>query len=636
MISTNPLSRLSPRYVQHVPGQDYDLQHNWVVRGDCRSVLADLPDRCADLIFADPPYFLQLQNELRRPNNTVVDAVDDEWDQFTDWAEYDAFTREWLRECQRVLKNTGTLWVIGMYHNIYRLGTIMQDLGFWMLNSVIWEKCLAESTRVYARTERGERPMALRDLVRADSNAELWNGERWTRVTAWRETECLDGLEVELRSGEKIRCTPTHQWPTQRGLVTAGELRVGDVLVTARLPEPASAVKPQGLDDQSVGWFVGLYLAEGTRYEGTISIAGHVREIDRYHRLCKLAEAYHGQCRTHNVHGDACQIHLHGPVLNAILDLYISGNTAKGKYLSPRCWQRSNAFLRAVLEGYLSGDGHYEANTGRYQLGFTQNRELEHNLRTLCARLGIHLRLRDGRSRLGDREFPTIRGEIRLTKSGHWNEKPDGEVVKISSANATRYIDLAVEDDPHTFCLASGVVSHNCNPVPQFRGVRFCNAHEELIWATKGAKYARGYTFNYHELKQENGGKQMRSVWRFPICSGDARKKGGDGKKLHSTEKPLPLLERIVAACTGPGDLVLDPFAGTGTTGEAALRLDRRYFLVEQQALYIDAGIRPRLTYAEIELAAQAEARRPARAFRRSGVQALGSSPPQEALRVER
>lgn len=282
MLAQESLSRLSPTSLRHVPGQTYDLSRNWVVQGDCRDVLADLPDGCADLIFADPPYFLQLQKELRRPNNTVVDAVDDEWDQFTDYAEYDAFIRAWLIQCRRVLKDTGTLWVIGTYHNIFRLGAVMQDLGFWMLNSVIWEKL---------------------------------------------------------------------------------------------------------------------------------------------------------------------------------------------------------------------------------------------------------------------------------------------------------------------------------NPTPQFRGVRFCNAHEELIWATKGEKQARGYTFNYHEMKEENGGKQMRSVWRFAICNGDARKKGGDGKKLHSTEKPLPLLERIVQACTKPGDLVIDPFAGTGTTGEAALRNGRRYLLIEQQSLYIDCGIVPRLIFAELEMA---------------------------------
>jgi len=93
-----------------------------------------------NLIFADPPYNLQLQNDLYRPNMTKVDAVDDDWDKFGDFAEYDKFTRAWLSASQRVLKETGTIWVIGSYHNIYRVGAIMQDLGFWLLNDVVWIK----------------------------------------------------------------------------------------------------------------------------------------------------------------------------------------------------------------------------------------------------------------------------------------------------------------------------------------------------------------------------------------------------------------------------------------------------------------------------------------------------------------
>ncbi len=273
-----------PTPLPFLPGQTFDLTCSHVVEGDCREVLRALPDGCVDLIFADPPYFLQLQKELRRPDRSLVDAVDDDWDQFRDFTEYDTFLRDWLTQCRRVLKDTGTLWVIGTYHNIHRVGATLQDLGFWLLNSVIWEKN---------------------------------------------------------------------------------------------------------------------------------------------------------------------------------------------------------------------------------------------------------------------------------------------------------------------------------NPTPQFRGVRFCNAHEELLWVARSKECARGYTFNYHELKAVNGGKQMRSVWRFPICSGDARKKGGDGKKLHNTEKPLPLLERVLSACTRPGDVVLDPFAGTGTTGEAAFRLGRRFFLIERDPTYIEYGVAPRLIRAELELAAE-------------------------------
>jgi site-specific DNA-methyltransferase (adenine-specific) len=111
-----------------------------ILQGDCVDVLNTLPEKSVDLIFADPPYNLQLQNELWRPNMTRVDAVDDEWDKFGDFAEYDAFTRSWLAACRRVLKDTGTLWVIGSYHNIYRVGATLMDLGYWILNDIIWEK----------------------------------------------------------------------------------------------------------------------------------------------------------------------------------------------------------------------------------------------------------------------------------------------------------------------------------------------------------------------------------------------------------------------------------------------------------------------------------------------------------------
>lgn len=116
------------------------MRVDYIYQGDCREVLAALPEQSVDLIFADPPYNLQLQRDLWRPNMTKVDAVDDAWDQFSDIAAYDQFTREWLQACRRVLKDNGTIWVIGSYHNIYRVGTILQDLGYWFLNDCVWEK----------------------------------------------------------------------------------------------------------------------------------------------------------------------------------------------------------------------------------------------------------------------------------------------------------------------------------------------------------------------------------------------------------------------------------------------------------------------------------------------------------------
>lgn len=120
--------------------QPTSLPLDQIIPGDCLYVLPSLPEKSIDLIFADPPYNLQLQHELWRPNHTRVAAVDDEWDQFAGFQAYDDFTRAWLQACQRVLKDDGSLWVIGSYHNIYRVGTILQDLGFWFLNDIIWVK----------------------------------------------------------------------------------------------------------------------------------------------------------------------------------------------------------------------------------------------------------------------------------------------------------------------------------------------------------------------------------------------------------------------------------------------------------------------------------------------------------------
>jgi len=111
-----------------------------VIHGDCLEILETLPEKSVDLVFADPPYNLQLQQDLWRPNMTRVDAVDDGWDRFADFAEYDRFTHTWLQACRRVLKDSGTLWVIGSYHNIYRVGRVLMDLGYWILNDVVWIK----------------------------------------------------------------------------------------------------------------------------------------------------------------------------------------------------------------------------------------------------------------------------------------------------------------------------------------------------------------------------------------------------------------------------------------------------------------------------------------------------------------
>jgi modification methylase len=239
-----------------------------ILKGDCVSQIEKLPPGSVDLIFADPPYNLQLEGRLTRPDQSEVDAVNDDWDKFSSFAAYDDFTRAWLMACRRVLKPNGALWVIGSYHNIFRVGAVLQDLGFWILNDVVWRKS---------------------------------------------------------------------------------------------------------------------------------------------------------------------------------------------------------------------------------------------------------------------------------------------------------------------------------NPMPNFRGRRFTNAHETLIWASRDQN-AKGYTFNYDALKAANDELQMRSDWLFPLCTGGERLKGEEGRKVHPTQKPEALLHRILLASSKPGDVVLDPFFGTGTTGAVAKRLRRHFVGVEREAEYIAAA----------------------------------------------
>ena len=239
-----------------------------VIEGDCIAAMARLPDKSVDMIFADPPYNLQLQGDLFRPEGGRVDAVDDEWDKFESLSTYDDFTREWLAEARRILKDDGSIWVIGSYHNIFRVGALLQDAEFWILNDIVWRKT---------------------------------------------------------------------------------------------------------------------------------------------------------------------------------------------------------------------------------------------------------------------------------------------------------------------------------NPMPNFRGTRFTNAHETLIWCAKDEK-AR-YTFNYCAMKALNDDLQMRSDWVLPICSGNEREKDANGDKAHPTQKPEALLYRILLACTKPGDVVLDPFFGTGTTGAVAKRLGRKWIGIERERNYIEVAL---------------------------------------------
>ena len=165
--------------------------------------------------------------------------------------------------------------------------------------------------------------------------------------------------------------------------------------------------------------------------------------------------------------------------------------------------------------------------------------------------------------------------------------KPNATLWVIGSYHNIFRVGSALQD--LGYWILNDIVWRKANPMPNFRGKRFTNAHETLIWASRSAE-SKGYTFHYEALKGGNDDVQMRSDWFIPLCTGDERLKGADGLKVHPTQKPEALLARTLLSATSPGDVVLDPFFGTGTTGAVAKRLGRRFIGIERETVYAQAA----------------------------------------------
>lgn len=233
---------------------------NKIIHGDSLEELAQFPDSTFDLIFADPPYFLQLPKgkRLKRADGSEIIPVDDEWDTFESYEDYDNFTLNWLKECQRLLKSTGTIWVIGMYHNIFRVGKIMQDLGLWFLNDVIWVKIGAlpnlngrrftnnHETLIWAVKNKN-----CKDYTFNYEFLKEMNGGKQMKDTDWFFNIC-NGPE-RLRDGNGVKLHPT-QKPLkliQQVLLTASNK--GDLVLDPFMGSGTTAVVATALDRKWVG-----------------------------------------------------------------------------------------------------------------------------------------------------------------------------------------------------------------------------------------------------------------------------------------------------------------------------------------------------------------------------------------------
>lgn len=599
--STHPGSLIIPAGESGEDGRS--ILRSAVVLGDALDVLATLPEGLVRTAVTSPPYW-----SLRDYSFPGQIGLEDDPD------EYVASLVRIFDEVRRVLTKDGSLWLnIGDSYTSggrtwrasdkknparamttrpptpkglkpkelvgipWRLAFALQASGWYLRSDVIW--CLSGGARVYARTRKGEMPMTVKDLVRLDpSTVELWNGEKWTRVSGFsRSAEPRDGsLEIELRSGERIGCTPGHLWPTGRGNTRAGELQVGDVISTCRLPQPSEPAEADALDEE-VGWLCGLYLAEGSMSGDTVQIAAHAdQSAERSARLERSARRFHGSARVHLTGKNTATINLAGPVIASVVRAYVHGESAANKGIQVRAWQRDDSFLIAVLRGYLEGDAHYDEADDRYRLGFTRNDRLAADLRTLAARLGLPLTLKATTVAGFGKEWPAYRGDIRLAPVTHFNARKMGQVVAIRGSRARRFWDIGVEDEPHLFALASGVLAHNSKPnaMPESVKDRPTRSHEYLFLFTKSERYYYDRT-----AVTEANGRNLRTVWDintrpFP--------------EAHFAIFPTELVARCVRTTSKSGDIVLDPFLGSRTVAEVAIHNQRAFLGIEINPEYVE------------------------------------------------
>lgn len=389
----------------------------------------------------------------------------------------------------------------------------------------------------------------------------------------------------------------------------------------------------------------GIGRGEGSRADDTIQLALCADE-KHWLPMIQMAAEHVGATITHTESGNNLSVRMYGRVLVAILDEYIGGATTIDKHLRAVVWRLPDDALRLIASGYLAGDGHDDG--GRVRLGFCRNYALERDLRTLAARLGATLTLKPTVAKYQRGEKPAFRGEWRWERSGHHNQKDRGEIIEIRASRARQFWDIAVEDEPHLFALASGVLTHNCkpNPMPESVTDRCTKSHEYLFLLAKNPRYY----WNAEAMKEpaapasltrwaqnvdaQQGSERVpgktngtmkavggprskrdsfkrddsKRVIAFPGQSVGTHREDRDEseydvatrnrrsvwtvatrpyKGAHFATFPRELITPCVLATSRTGDLVLDPFMGSGTTAEVAQSLGRRWIGCEINGEYL-------------------------------------------------
>ena len=508
-----------------------------IYQGDCLEVLKTFEDNSIDCCVTSPPYYalrdygVDGQIGLEETPEKYIERLTDVF-----------------MEVHRVLKPNGTLWLnIGdsyagncsvvstgrcgmgkprerIDHSVFdgikpkdligipwMLAFSLRNNGWFLRQDIIW--CLSGGVYVWVKSKKGVSPMMIKDLVRLDpKTVKLWNGDKWVNVLGYSEsTDKEEKIEIVLRSGERIGCTGGHKWVLKDGNeVLAKNLKIGDVIKTCTLPNSSSHTPSFMTKD--LLWFLGLYLAEGSLAGDTIQIALNSNEVSMINRIEDVAKHLGGTC-THTIDGNTLNVRVYSQVLFATLHQYIGGKNAKNKHLNNICWSMPNEWLKELIIGYFDGDGHYDKDNNRIRIGFTRNYDFERDLRVLASRLGAELTLNTSFSKIGDKLYPSFRGEWRWCKPSHLNSKDKAEIVSIRKSRARHFYDISVDSEDHLFSLASGVLTHNCkpNPMPESVTDRCTKSHEYIFLLSKSSKYY----FDYEAIQEEANPNYISKNIRF-------------------------------------------------------------------------------------------------------------------------
>jgi len=506
----------------------------------------------------------------------------------------------------------------------------MIDQGWILRNKIIWHKCLSGTVPIYAKSSDKTIRTIIKDLAKLPvEHLYLPTPEGWKKILRIEKQPKSELLTIHLRNGFKIEVTPEHKFLIDGKLIEASKLKKGDKLDHVNLPDEVGT--PLGTYEN--GWSVGLWLAEGNyEVEGkSIRFSLNVKENNLAEKLKAWSEKYAGRYREHN-YGNRKAVIISGEVPYAIIKHYTSRAGAKHKRLSGNALNENNKFLEGVLNGFLAGDGYYDAKNDRYRFSLTTNRDLVEDLRVICNRLGFFMRARLKKATANNKEYRVFQIEIRKSRKGHFNQKDDFEILKIKKTLGYTY-EIEIES-PHVFILPDGTLTHNSNGMPSSVKDRFSNKWEYIFFFVKSKKYFFDLDAVRKPLKESSIKRISQSVQLqfntgkvhdFPDDNmniknilihmkqkyerdNPAGANPGDvldiptrpHKFAHFAVYPETLIEPLIKAGCPPNGVVLDPFAGSGTTGIVAERLGRNSILIEISSEYI-AIIKERIKNNEME-----------------------------------